>query len=475
MGLRAVANRSSRESHDTQGLSPSSSVGSLRNGIRRPTVIIGLGKSGLACARFLARGNEPVVIVDNRAAPPELDTLKRELPNSTLHLGSFDPDVLCGAGELVVSPGVSLDEPAIRRAMRRGVPVLGEIELFARAATAPVVAITGSNGKSTVTALVGEMGRADAVDVRVGGNLGPPALDLLRGEAPGMFVLELSSFQLETTSSLRPFVAAILNVSLDHIDRHGSMDAYIQAKARILSGDGAIVLNLDDPNLSQMMYPGRRIIGFTTGRPPNTGFGLVKDAETTWLASADALVMRTDELGIAGLHNIANALAAVAIGSAVGLSMEAMRAALSRFSGLPHRCQLVTVASGVRWYNDSKATNVGATVAAIKGLGERGNLLLIAGGDGKGADFSPLRDAARGRVRVAVLIGRDATLIENALDDATEVVRAEGMDGAVALARARAQCGDAVLLSPACASFDMYGGYEERGDVFEQLARGGAC
>lgn len=475
MGLRAVANQSGRESHDAQGLSPSSSIESMRNGIRRPSVIIGLGKSGLACARFLARRNEPFMIVDNRAVPPELDALKRELPNSTLHLGSFDPDVLRGAGELVVSPGVSLDEPAIRRVRMQGVPVLGEIELFARAATAPVVAITGSNGKSTVTALVGEMGRADGLDVKVGGNLGPPALDLLRGETPGLFVLELSSFQLETTSSLRPVVAAILNISADHMDRHRNMDAYIQAKVRVLNGDGAIVLNLDDPNLSRMTYPGRRMIGFTTGRPPNTGFGLVKDAETTWLASADALVMRTDELGIAGLHNVANALAALAIGSGVGLSMAAMRAALSKFSGLPHRCQLVTVANGVRWYNDSKATNVGATVAAIKGLGERGNLLLIAGGDGKGADFGPLRDAVRGRVRVAVLIGRDAPLIEHALGDATEVVRAEDMDGAVARARARAQRGDSVLLSPACASFDMYGGYEERGNVFAQLARGGAC
>ena len=475
MGLRTLANRSDREFHDSQDLSPNSTVGSKGSGVRRPSVIVGLGKSGLACARFLAKGDGPIIVVDSRAVPPELDTLKRELPNSTLHLGSFDPDVLCYAGELVVSPGVSLDEPAIRSARVRGVPVVGEIELFARAVSAPVVAITGSNGKSTVTALVGEMGRADGLDVKVGGNLGPPALDLLRGKAPGMFVLELSSFQLETTSTLRPAVAAILNISVDHMDRHGSMNAYIQAKARILSGDGAIVLNLDDPHLGPMTYPGRRMIGFTTGGPPKTGFGLVKDVDTTWLASADALVMRTDELGIVGPHNVVNALAALAIGSAAGFSMAAMRTALSTFSGLPHRCQLVTVANGVRWYNDSKATNVGATVAAIRGLGARANLVLIAGGDGKGADFRPLRDAVRGRVRVAILIGRDAPLIEHALGDTTEVVRVEDMEGAVEHARAHAQRGDSVLLSPACASFDMYGSYEERGQAFERLARGGGC
>ncbi|MGF1615331.1 MAG: UDP-N-acetylmuramoyl-L-alanine--D-glutamate ligase [Gammaproteobacteria bacterium] len=441
----------------------------LRDG---PLVIVGLGSTGLSCARFLSQRQVPVQIVDSRAEPPGLGELRATLPAICPILGRLDEAVLHGAAALIVSPGVALSEPAIASARARGIPVVGDIELFAREVVAPVVAITGSNGKSTVTALLGEMARTEGLDVRVGGNFGPPALTLL--EAPGaeLVVLELSSFQLERTASLRPVAATVLNVSADHLDRHQDIETYAAVKQRIFFGDGVQVLNLDDARVRSMRVAGRRMCGFTLEPPEEDVFGLLPRAGGPWLAKGKQPWLPASALRIPGLVNIANALAALALGESVGLSMAAMRDALRRFPGLPHRLQHVARVDGVDWYDDSKATNVGATVAAVTSLGGTDRqLVLIAGGDGKGADFRPLREAIAGRVRAMVVIGRDAQRIQEAVGDCVHVVRAADMAGACNDARQLAETGDAVLLAPACASFDMYRDYRERGEAFARLVR----
>lgn len=438
-----------------------------------PTVIVGLGSTGLACARFLSRRGVAVHVVDTRSEPPGLRDLQETLPQLPVTLGRLDQALLDGAGALVVSPGVALTEPAIQRAAARGVPVMGDIELFAREADAPVVAITGSNGKSTVTALLGEMARTEGLDVRVGGNFGPPALTLLEPPGAELFVLELSSFQLERTDSLHPAAATVLNISEDHLDRHHDIDTYAAVKQRIFFGDGAQVLNRDDARVAQMHLPDRRVSWFTLGIPEDDVFGLLPRAGGPWLAKGKHPVLSVSALQMPGLVNIANALAALALGELAGLSMAAMRDALRRFKGLSHRLEHVANVAGVDWYNDSKATNVGATVAAVASLASPDRqLVVIAGGDGKGADFRPLRQAVAGRVRAMVLIGRDAKAIEEAVQDSVPIVRARDMAAACAEASKLAEAGDAVLLSPACASLDMYRDYRERGETFAALVRG---
>jgi len=443
-----------------------------RGGGAGPTLVVGLGLTGLSCARYLARRGEPVEVADTRAEPPQLGALREALPDVPVHLGGFPERVFAAAGRLVVSPGVALDAPAIREAMAAGVPVLGDIELFARAAPGRVAGITGSNGKSSVTTLVGEMARCEGWRVAVGGNLGPPALELL--DEPGMelFVLELSSFQLETTRSLRAAAAAVLNVSADHMDRHASLDAYAEAKRRIFAGDGAMVLNLDDPRVAAMREPGRRAIGFTLGAPGADAFGVRGRGGRPWLARGARCLLPVDELRVRGRHNVANALAALALGHALGFSVGAMLDALRAFTGLPHRCQLVATRGGVRWYDDSKATNVGAAVAAIGGLAEEGEIVLIAGGDGKGADFGALAEAVACHVRAVVLLGRDAGRIEAALGGAVPVARAASMVEAVDAAARWARPGDSVLLAPACASWDMFTDYAARGRAFSEAVLG---
>lgn len=436
-----------------------------------PTVIVGLGRTGLACARFLSQRGIDLQVVDSRAEPPELAACKASLPTIPLSLGRLDEALLERAATLVVSPGIAVGEPAIQRAAARGVPIVGDIELFARAAQAPVVAITGSNGKSTVTALLGAMAQAEGLDVRAGGNLGPPALTLLEPPGADLYVLELSSFQLETTHSLRPVVATVLNISEDHLDRHRDLESYVAAKRRIFAGAGIQVLNLDDARVAAMALAERPVVGFTLQIPAEGVFGLLPRAGGSWLAKGNRPLLPVSALHIPGLANVANALAALALGEAVGLSMAAMREALRRFRGLPHRLQWVANLDGVDWYDDSKATNVGATIAAIGGFGAARQLILIAGGDSKGADFQSLRDPAAQSVRAMVLIGRDAPRLEEALKDVVSVVRASGMTKACRRARELAQPGDAVLLSPACASFDMYRDYQERGEDFVAAVR----
>lgn len=438
-------------------------------------VVVGLGATGLSLARHLRRRGCPFAVTDSRAEPPGRLEMEALAPEARVVTGALDPVLILGARRLYLSPGVSLDEPLIRQARSAGVQILGDIELFARNVNAPVLAVTGSNGKSTVTTLVGEMAGAALGPVPVGGNLGTPALDLLQEPPPALYVLELSSFQLETTSSLNAAAATVLNLSEDHMDRYRSMDEYAAAKRRIFRGNGALILNADDPRVAAMAEPGRPCMYFTLGSPAGEGFGVLRDADGDWLARGGERLLPAAALKIQGAHNRANALAALALGTAVGLDQSAMLQVLRRFPGLPHRCQWVARVADVDFYNDSKGTNVGATCTAIRGLAEHRRLVLIAGGDGKGADFSPLADACAGRVRAVVLMGRDGPRIAAVLAGRLPVIQSRDMDEAVRRAAEAAAAGDVVLLSPACASLDMYRSYVERGERFvaavEALAR----
>ncbi len=433
------------------------------------TLVVGLGKTGLSAVRALRSLGAAVAVTDTRPAPPGLAELERECPTVPCYLGGFPAAVLANAQRLLVSPGVPLQTPAIAAAAARGVPVWGDIELFARLARAPLAAITGSNGKSTVTTLLGRMAEQAGVAVAVGGNLGTPALDLLARPGVELYVLELSSFQLASTHRLNARAATVLNLSPDHLDWHLSLDAYRRAKQRIFRGDGWQVLNADDPAVAAMAEPGRRTVSFTLATPGPADFGLRRRAGEPWLARGEDPWLRAAELNIKGEHNLANVLAALALGQTLGLEREPMLAALRDFTGLPHRTQLVLERHGVRWYDDSKGTNVGATLAAVTGL--PGRLVLIAGGDGKGQDFGPLAAALAPKVHALVLLGRAAAAIAAAAAGRVAVHPAESMAGAVALAARLAEPGDSVLLSPACASFDMFRNYEERGQVFAAEVR----
>ncbi len=428
-------------------------------------VVVGLGVTGLSCARHLYRRGQPFAVVDTRPDPPGLEALREEMPDVPVYAGLYPADLLEQASELVVSPGIALDDPLLAPAREAGVAVLGDIDLFVREAAAPVVGITGSNAKSTVTELVGRMAGDAGLDVGVGGNLGTPALDLL---APGreLYVLELSSFQLERAGTLALAVAAVLNLSPDHLDRHGSMPAYHRAKHRIFRGCRAAVVNRDDPLTVPLVAADVRVISWRLGEPELGGFGLRTLAGREYLCHDFESLLATDELGLVGRHNVANALAAVAIGHAAGLPLPAMVETLRHFRGLPHRCQQVAVIDGVRYVDDSKGTNIGATEAALRGLGGERDIVLIAGGQGKGADFSALREPVARHCKAVVLIGEDGPLIEQSLADVTAIHRADSMDAAVRLAASLAAPGECVLLSPACASFDMFTGYVQRGQVF---------
>jgi len=432
------------------------------------SVIVGLGRTGVSCARYLAARGHRLVVTDTRPSPPGLPELRRLVPDAATVLGGFDPAVLDGADQIVVSPGVSLREPFLRLATARGLDLIGDIELFAREAGGRLIGITGTNGKSTVTTLVGEMARAAGIEVRVGGNLGEPALDLLAGPPARMYVLELSSFQLETTHSLQLEAAAVLNVTPDHLDRYRDLAEYAAAKARIFERCTTAIVNLDDALVSRMTRPGQRRLGFSLLRE-DADFRLLALDGRDWLAAGPDPLLPVDALRLPGRHNAANALAALAVGTACGLPRAAMTGVLGRFTGLPHRSQLVAEARGVRWIDDSKGTNVGATQAAIAGLS--GPLLLIAGGDGKGQDFAPLAAACRGKVRDAILIGRDAGALGAVLAGSCGIQYAASMDEAVATAARLARPGDTVLLSPACASFDMFRDYLQRGEAFAAAAR----
>ena len=430
-------------------------------------IVVGLGKSGMSIVRHLARRGLPFAVADTRANPPELATLQVQYPQVEVRCGELDVEFLCRASELLVSPGLAISTPALQAAASRGVKLSGDIDLFAREAKAPIVAITGSNAKSTVTTLVGEMAQAAGRKVAVGGNLGTPALDLLADDVE-LYVIELSSFQLETTDQLGAEVATCLNVSEDHMDRYDGLPAYHQAKHRIFRGARQVVINRDDRLSRPLVGEDVPVWSFGLGKPDFKGFGLIEEDGEKHLAFQFEALMPARELKIRGAHNQSNALAALALGHAVGLPFAAMVQTLRAFAGLPHRCQWVGERAGVHYYDDSKATNVGAALAAIGGLGADidGKLVLIAGGDGKGADFGPLRDPVSRYCREVILLGRDAGLLTTALLGAVALKQVQTLEQAVQQAAACALPGDAVLLSPACASLDMFKNFEERGRLF---------
>jgi UDP-N-acetylmuramoylalanine--D-glutamate ligase len=435
------------------------------------SVVVGLGKTGASCLRYLAKRGIAASATDTRLNPPGLAELGNLAATLDIRLGAFDLTLLEGASQVLMSPGVSLEEPIAREARARGIEVLGDIELFARAVESPVIGITGTNGKSTVTSLVARMASAAGLRVLAGGNLGEPALDLLDQPVPDLYVLELSSFQLETTRSLELEAAVVLNVTADHMDRYASMQDYARAKSRIFLHAATMVLNADDPYVAAMRgaaelrgaAPPARIVTFSTERD-DADFTLLRRGGVTILSRRGEALLDTARMKIQGVHNAANALAALALGEAAALPLPAMLAALETFPGLAHRSEWVADISGVRYIDDSKGTNVGATLAAVSGL--PGPLVMIAGGLGKGQDFTPLAAAFRGKVRHAVLIGKDAAAIESALRGVCATERAPTLPAAVTAAATIARPGDTVLLSPACASLDMFRDYGHRGDVF---------
>jgi UDP-N-acetylmuramoylalanine--D-glutamate ligase len=438
-------------------------------------VIVGLGKTGFSCVRYLRDHGWRIAVTDTRENPPELANLLALDPQIPVRLGGLDLKLLDEALYVVVSPGVSLSEAFLVEARRRGLDIVGDVELFARAVDAPVVGITGTNGKSTVTTLIGRMASRAGLNVRVGGNLGEPALDLLTASERDarkteLYVLELSSYQLEATVSLDLKAAAVLNVTPDHMDRYGTIEDYAAAKARIFARCDTAVINLDDPLVVEMPRPGQPVLGFSLRASIGADYSVVTDEQGKWwLSRRGEKLMPVAEMKIAGLHNAANALAALALGEALSLPRQAMLDELRDFAGLPHRSQWVAEVKGVTYINDSKGTNVGATLAAVDGMS--GPLVMIAGGDGKNQDFAPLADAFRGKVRHAVLIGRDAQAIADVLTGVCTVERAPTLEEAVRVAARAAQPGDTVLLSPACASLDMFRDYTHRGAVFAQAVK----
>jgi len=429
-------------------------------------LVIGLGKTGLSCVRYLSGRGLPVEVADNREQPPGMVELQNEFPDVRLHRGPFSADLFCRFDELVVSPGLSVEDPSIRQAREAGVTVSGDIDLFSHAAQAPIVAITGSNGKSTVTELVGQMARDAGVRVAVGGNLGTPALDLLADDVD-LYVLELSSFQLETTESLGAEVATVLNLSDDHMDRYSGREAYYKAKQRIYRGCRFAVANADDPLSPPLLRTGMTLRQFGFNQVNPGVIGTRTDGDRVWITHGLDNLVAADELAMRGTHNLANVMAALALGEAAGLPMASMVETARRFPGLPHRCEFIRERDGVVYINDSKGTNVGAAVAAINSLKPaQGRIVLIAGGDAKGADLTALREPVTGACRAAILLGRDRNRLAAVLEGCCPVETAEGLSQAVSRASALARAGDLVLLSPACSSLDMFSNYEARGQQF---------
>ena len=450
-------------------------------------LILGLGESGLAMARWADRQGAAVRVLDTRSEPPYLGQLRSEVAAAEFHVGpmneAFDKRLLDNVDLLAISPGLSAGAMAVIHARGAGLPVVGEIELFAWGLESlgirrdtQIIAITGTNGKTTTTALTGHLCRAAGYATGIAGNISPAALTALMdcqdaGCLPRIWVLELSSFQLETLESLNADAATVLNVTDDHLDRYIDLDDYALAKARIFFGNGVQVLNRDDVRVKRMSHPGRRMVSFGLDAPGHElDFGLRENRGEPWLVRGDQFLLPVSELPIAGLHNAANALAALALVTAIGLDPVSLLPALRQFRGLPHRVEKVASIAGVDYYDDSKGTNVGATVAALQGMGRK--VVVILGGDGKGQDFSPLKEAVARHARAVMLIGRDAPLIARAIAGCdVPIESASDLPEAVKRSAVAARRGDAVLLSPACASFDMFRNYEHRAHVFIDAVR----
>ena len=439
--------------------------------LTRKAGVVGLGATGLSCIRYLRQQGYEVTAFDSRTEPPRMREVSVQYPDVPLRLGHLDAGQFSDLGLLAVSPGLSLRHPALLAAAAQGIEIVGDVELFARVVPCPVIAITGANGKSTVTTLVGELCREAGIRSVVAGNIGFPVLDaLVHAASTDVFVLELSSFQLETTTSLNARAATVLNITPDHMDRYDSLEDYAAAKARVFAGAGLMVLNADDERVRAMARPGRASCQFSLSTPAGPeDYGILQKNGSAWLAVGDTPLVSVDALRLQGAHNWANVLAALALVSALGLKPQQAAAAACGFGGLRHRAELVADVDGVRWINDSKGTNVGATAAALQGMS--GPVILLAGGEGKGADFTALRSAVTGHVRTLVLFGRDAALLAQALGDLCPVRMAADLGSAISTAHSLAQPGDCVLLSPACASFDMFRNFEHRGDEFCRLVR----
>ncbi len=437
----------------------------------RQVVVVGMGSTGLSCTQYLLARGHRVILMDTRELPPMISRLRGEFADLEQYLGGLDAQVLARADQIILSPGLSIKEPAIANAIAAGVEVIGDIELFARSVTAPVLAVTGSNGKSTVTAMLAEMLRAHGLAVQAGGNLSPPALDLLTDSVADIYVLELSSFQLETTLRLDCEAAAIINLSPDHMDRYSNYQDYVAAKARIYRHAKNVVVNLDDPEVLALDSGGRPIVGFSLNPQSGALATLLVEGSGTYLSIAGEKVLPVQELNVLGRHNQANALAAMALAHCHGVSATAMANALQGYRGLAHRCQFVHEHNSVRWINDSKGTNVDASIAAIRGLQNGRSLILILGGDAKSQDFSSMTAVIEEYVHTVVLIGRDANLIEQALPVDQPRIYAADLDQAVAVSAEIAVPGMTVLFSPACASFDMFRNYQERGESFIDAVR----
>lgn len=444
-------------------------------------LILGMGKTGVSMAKWLSRMGAVISAADTRVTPPNQTLISQIIPRERIYAGPLQAAIFQDIDAIAISPGVALTEPLLQAAVQGGLPVLGDIELFALALEqfdqqhAKIVAITGSNGKSTVTTMVGEMARSAGWDVEVAGNIGLAALDALMNRLdadkwPHLWVLELSSFQLETTRSLCPDAATVLNLSEDHLDRYPSIQEYAAAKARIFFNErcthGTQVLNRDDPKVCAMALNNSKQLTFGMTAPvSDEEFGLLPDGSDLWLAQGNTCLLKTSELAVAGLHNALNALAALALCRAVALPYEPLLRALRTFRGLPHRMQKISEFNGVTFFDDSKSTNVGSTVAALSG--QQKNIILIAGGDGKGQDFTPLKQPIIKHVRSIVLLGRDADKIAAILEGCDIAMhRAATMEEAVQLSFLLAESGDIVLLSPACASLDMFNSYIHRAEVY---------
>lgn len=440
-------------------------------------LVVGLGKTGLSIARYLRFKNKQFIVFDTRADAPFLAEFQAEFPQVPVYLNEFPEEIIKQLTDVIASPGIALELPIIQKAIKAGADVYGDVECLAREINTPVVAITGTNGKTTVTTLVGEMAAVAGHKVAVAGNIGAPVLDLLLDENQyDLWVLELSSFQLDLTYALEPSVATILNVSPDHLDRHHTMQDYVKAKQRIYHhAKVALYNNEDEATKPQTQYQSKlQSISFGKKAAQGTHWGFVEQEGKLYLAKGKECLFPVDALLIKGVHNWLNALAAAALADCVGISAEAIVSVLKTFSGLPHRCQWVRTLDGVDWINDSKGTNIGATLSAINGIGDsmQGKIVLIAGGQGKGADFTELRQPVGDFVRSIILIGEDADKLQAALADTVPLTRAATLDSAVLMAKAQAKPGDVVLLSPACASLDMFRDFNHRGEQFAALVNG---
>lgn len=444
-------------------------LGLDQQGVR--VLVVGLGVTGLSVVKFLHQNNISVAVVDSRENPPGLLEVEESYQDVAVFTSSFEHTVFEAATHIIVSPGVNLNEAEIQAAAERGIPVFGDIDVFAVCADGPVACITGSNGKSTVTTLLGKMAISAGLDARVGGNIGIPALELLTEQPADLYILELSSFQLERTSQLTANVAAILNISADHMDRYSSLASYSEAKERVLYGPGIAVLNRHDEAVQHMVLPiGRKAVSFGLDEATDCDYGLITHAGKSYLTAAGKPIIASEALKLKGAHNIQNVLAAMAMADSLGIAQVAQQQTIASFTGLAHRSQWVAEFNGVTWVNDSKATNPGACLAALEGL--PAPIVLIAGGDGKGADFSVLTNAIEANVRLVILLGRDAQRFQTEAIVDTPFFMVDTIEQAVQTAKEQANVGDMVLLSPACASLDQFDSYQQRGDRFSAAVKG---